>query len=431
MRAQLPERILLWALLTGVTIAAWAASRDYQVGVLWAWGVVLLALPIIQKASLSRTDRTWLDRAWLVRLLVVLIFGVWVEGYYRMRTGLDADMYQRVGKYVAEHLRFYGTLPYVEPEVRWNGTIHYILQVGVIYWLLGASAQMMKVFNTTVAFLGTLGFYRMYRRVQSGPGMDLPLLFLFFMPSMLYWTTIHGKDPWMYAFLGMGMFFAGRFLERFHPWDFVGMVTGILGMAWIRPHVAAIFALSLVTFSLLQRYRKGVLNPLFRGLALVLLGTVAFVAVRAVMEAFRVQNLEEALQFAVRQGEVSAYGRTAIRLPEIQSFSQLLLFAPLGFVTVLFRPFPWEAHSVFAVISAIENLVLLIFSLQHLRRHRWRPSHPIGLMTGVYVLLFVLAFYPAMGNLGTLVRQKVQLLPFWFLYLGSLPPKENTHHVRD
>lgn len=430
MRAQPPERILLWALLTGVTLAAWGASRDYQVGVLWAWGVVLAVLPLLHRVSVMPADRLWLDRAWLVRLLVVLVLGVWVEGYYRLRTGLDADMYQRVGKYVAEHLRFYGTLPYVEPEVRWNGTIHYILQVGVVYWLLGASAQMMKVFNTLAAFLGTLGFYRMYRRVQPGSGMDLPLAFLFFMPSMLYWTTIHGKDPWMYAFLGMGMFFAGRFLERFRPWDFVGMALGILGMAWIRPHVAAIFALALVVFSLLQRYRRGPLNPLLRGFSLVVLGVVAFLAVRAVMEAFRVQNLEEALQFAVRQGEASAYGRTAIQLPEIRSFTQLGLFAPLGFVTVLFRPFPWEARSVFALISAVENLVLLVFSVQHLRRHRWRPTHPIGVMAGVYVLLFVLAFYPAMGNLGTLVRQKVQLLPFWFLYLGSLPPKE-MHHVRD
>jgi len=426
------EQSWTFTLLLGVTLFAFlGVSVDYRMGVVWIWVVAFLMSTFVPKFATISQDRSWLERAWMARVMVVMVLGVWVEGYYRMRTGLDADMYHRVASYVVDFFKKFQTLPEVERhQLFWDGTVHYILQTAVFYGLLGPSAQMMKVINTTVAFLGTVGFYRVYRHVRPGPGMDLPLLFLFFMPSTLYWTSIHGKDPWMYAFLGLAAFSAHRYLETISIHSFLGILLGVAGMAWIRPHVAAIFSLALAAFATLWMLGKRKAHPFARMVWIALVVLVAALAVRAVMLAFNVFSPEDVLAFTTRQGEVSAYGHSAIQVPRVASFQDLFLFSPIGFLTVLFRPFPWEARSPFALISSLENLILLMFSLMILRKRRLTPEHPVGLLAGLYVLFFVLAFYPAVGNLGTLVRQKVQLLPFWFIYIGSLPSRERAH-VRD
>lgn len=424
--------IWMWFLLTCVTFAAFYASLDYRIGVVWAWGGALLLTFFLPQWVVIPGDRVWLTRALLVRLGVVLIAGVWVEGYYRLRTGLDADMYHEVGQYVANYLRIHKEFPYVPANLRWDGTIHYILMTGVVYRLFGTSAQMMKVLNTFVSFGGTIAFYHLYRKIYPERRMDLPLAFLLFMPSTLYWTTLHGKDPWMYAFLAMSTFFGVRFIEKFTLWDFGGFVVGVVGMIWLRPHVAGIFVASLLMLVLVHPYRLGALTPFLRIATLLLFGGIVALTILAVTQAFGIRNLNEAIQFVVERGELSAFGGSSIRTPEIHSFSQWLLYEPIGFVTVMFRPFLWEANSPMGIVSALENLILLFFSGLYLRKRRLYPTHPIGVMAGTFVLLFTYVFYPAVGNLGTLVRQKIQVLPFWFLYLGSLPHKTGKNsHVRD
>ena len=428
---QFPDFALFIVILVFITIAGLLAHVDYRVGVLGAWVLAFITISIILKPAVPSQDRLWLLIAWTSRLIVVFALGLWVENYYRVRTGLDAVTYHKLGKEIANLFRM-GIFPTLTSDQRWSGTFHYALQTGFFYWIFYPSAQLMKVINTFVAFLGTLGFYRVYRRMKPFGAVDLPLFFLLLMPSTLYWTSIHGKDPWMYAFLGMATFFVMRFLEHFRPWDFMGFVIGVLGMIWIRPHIAVIFTLSIAVMAFIRRYKVGVLSPVVRLFIIIPILVAVYLAIRFVRESFGVSTPEEMLAFAVYHGKVSAYGGSAIRLPNVQSFIKLLAYYPFGFITVLFRPFLWETRSLFGVISALENLVLLVFSVAYLRRHRWIPKHSIGQMAGVYVLLFVLAFYPASGNLGTLVRQKVQVLPFWFLYLGSLPDKKRrtvTNHV--
>ena len=41
---------------------------------------------------------------------------------------------------------------------------------------------------------------------------------------------------------------------------------------------------------------------------------------------------------------------------------------PMVIATVLFRPFPWEAHSAFALIQASDGLILLALGIWKLRR---------------------------------------------------------------
>jgi hypothetical protein len=87
-------------------------------------------------------------------------------------------------------------------------------------------------------------------------------------------------------------------------------------------------------------------------------------------------------------------------------------------MSVLFRPYPWEAKNVANLLAAAESLLLaglLVFSIGRLRfwpSSAWR--RPILIYAAAYTLMFVVAF-SSIGNGGILARQRVQMLPFLLL----------------
>jgi hypothetical protein len=96
---------------------------------------------------------------------------------------------------------------------------------------------------------------------------------------------------------------------------------------------------------------------------------------------------------------------------------------PTALVTVLFRPFPHEAHNLQARVSALEGVVLLALTIASWKQLRQLPRfmrrYPMIAYAAAFVLLFVVAF-SAVGNFGILARQRTQVLPMLFMLL-SLP----------
>jgi hypothetical protein len=97
------------------------------------------------------------------------------------------------------------------------------------------------------------------------------------------------------------------------------------------------------------------------------------------------------------------------------STSTSLASLPYAAVTILFRPFPFEAHNAQSAVTALESFILLCLTvarsrsiwqaIRHLRR--W----PYVAFILVYAAGFVVAF-ASIANFGILARERVQLLPF-------------------
>ena len=93
---------------------------------------------------------------------------------------------------------------------------------------------------------------------------------------------------------------------------------------------------------------------------------------------------------------------------------------PVGAVTVLFRPFPWEARNGQMFVSAVEGVGLVTFCLRRWRSigqgiRAWRAT-PYILVVGTFAVGFVWAF-SSFGNFGILARQRTQVFPFLFVLL--------------
>ena len=106
--------------------------------------------------------------------------------------------------------------------------------------------------------------------------------------------------------------------------------------------------------------------------------------------------------------------------------------APAGVNVTLFRPYLWEARKPIVMISALESLFFLIFTIVVIFR-----NNPIRLVQRVlsdetlqFCIIFTLVFAFAVGistsNFGSLVRYKIPCLPFYtaFLIILYYPQKQ-------
>ena len=106
--------------------------------------------------------------------------------------------------------------------------------------------------------------------------------------------------------------------------------------------------------------------------------------------------------------------------------------APAGINVTLFRPYLWEARKPIVMISALESLVYLLFTIVVIFR-----NNPIRVVQRIlsdetlqFCLIFTLIFAFAVGistsNFGSLVRYKIPCLPFYtaFLIILFYPQKQ-------
>jgi hypothetical protein len=106
--------------------------------------------------------------------------------------------------------------------------------------------------------------------------------------------------------------------------------------------------------------------------------------------------------------------------------------APEGINVTLFRPYPWEARKPIVMLSALEALFFLGFSIAVVFRNN--PIRVVGRIladeTLQFCLIFTLVFAFAVGistsNFGSLSRYKIPCMPFYtaFLFIIFNPAKE-------
>jgi hypothetical protein len=112
-------------------------------------------------------------------------------------------------------------------------------------------------------------------------------------------------------------------------------------------------------------------------------------------------------------------GNNTFHFHDLQpTWISMLVNSPEALFSGLYRPFLWESSTIFHVLAALENLVLLLLTIHtlfyfRLARVLWRwmiPLFSYALMECVFLTL-------STPSWGTLIRYRVGLLPFVVLFL--------------
>lgn len=102
------------------------------------------------------------------------------------------------------------------------------------------------------------------------------------------------------------------------------------------------------------------------------------------------------------------------------TWQSMVRLMPAAINVSLFRPYPWEVRNPLMLLSAIEALLTLLLTVKFLLRRgsfKYVLQDPFQLFCFLFSLLFAFAVGVSTFNFGTLMRYKVPLLPFYFVFL--------------
>lgn len=226
--------------------------------------------------------------------------------------------------------------------------------------------------------------------------------------------------------VGLAMFGVARFMTSRRG----GLWLTLLGLGCttlVRPHVTLLLAFAiLIAFAIRPSRRVTSLTPVVKIGGTLLLGVLAFVALRATADFLGLEDLSrESLQTAMTEAQDNtAQGGSRFSGAAVESPLDL----PWATVTVLYRPFPWEVDSIQVLLASAEGMLLLYLTW----RYRSSIAQIPGFLRRMPYVTFCVAYlgafitiFAGFANFGILVRQRSLALPV-FLVLLALPVLKRT-----
>lgn len=301
------------------------------------------------------------------------------------------------------------------------GTHNTELITTAVYTLFGPSPIVGFIVFGTMAYWGCILLLRAFQEAVSQGDFRRYAVFVFLLPTLLFWPSSIGKEAFL--LLGMGLtalgaarFFNGRFL--------VGLVllgVGLGATALIRPHLTVLLLSALFVAQLLRPGGGTPTSVLSKAVGLIFVAVAAGLAITQAADVLGIDDLtveDVTGQIDWASGQTASGGSVFTPVPLTHP-----LGVPAAIVTLLFRPFPWEAGSALVALQSMEGIVLIGLTIVGWRRLRQVPRllrrNPWVVFAAVYALAFILAF-AGFSNFGIVARQRSLMLPF-FLALLSLP----------
>lgn len=256
--------------------------------------------------------------------------------------------------------------------------------------------------NTTLQynFVGTLGLVLLYLSLKKYfKEFSWYWVFILFIPSMSFWSAGLGKDA-------ISFFATCLFLYAVSTSKKSLLLLGIalFLMFMVRPHIAFVILVSYVIYFII----KSKVYFIFKFFLLPAIGAGIFLSIGFVQQYV---GLEEASLSSVgsyideRQG-LNSQGGSSL---DISSMSY-----PMKMFTYIFRPLPFEAHSAVALVTSLENTILLLLFLYIVFKTKFNfrsfvQDKNLWLLSYVFLTCTILAMTTA--NLGIAARQKWMFMP--------------------
>ncbi|WP_315725349.1 hypothetical protein [Sphingosinicella rhizophila] len=239
--------------------------------------------------------------------------------------------------------------------------------------------------------------------------VTLPLIGLFFLPGLHFWTAAIGKDAPLFMGAAMCIWAMIRIEKRFPAF-----LLALAIMVAFRPHIAAISTLALLlTLVFDARLKARFKLPILAiaGGALVAVATTVSASLKVSL--FSPESIADFLASKQEYGMSSTLGEGMGDLPFI-----------LKVPSLLFRPFFFDATGAMGFIVSFENVAILIIFGSLI----WRLPALIRLSASVpyirYCLIYSIILITTLSivtyNVGLGLRQKYMVMPAIMLLYATV-----------
>lgn len=256
--------------------------------------------------------------------------------------------------------------------------------------------------NTTLVFniFGSIGLTLLYLTLKDLlKKINGYWILIIFLPSMSFWSAGLGKDS--ISFLATCLFLYSVLNSNR---TIILMPLAFFIMFMVRPHIAAMMLLSYFIYFII----KAKVHIVFKLVALPVISIALIFALQYVQQYAGIDeaSLNSIDSYIDKRQNSNLGGGSSL---DISSMSY-----PMQMFTYIFRPLPFEAHSLLALITSLENtLFLLIFIYliykSNFNFHSYIKEKNLWLL--MYVFLTCTALAVTTANLGIATRQKWMFMP--------------------
>jgi hypothetical protein len=274
------------------------------------------------------------------------------------------------------------------------------------------------VFMCFISLCGLIGIYKVLNEEVKGKSYEI-FFAVFLLPSVLFWNSGMLKD-------GLMIFAFGILFYNFHLLITKGPKAGriviiLLTAMWLSILKLYILMIIFPGFLLLFFFKKipRLIPYTFSIFALTyFLYFLVIFNLKYIFHDYDFAHMIYRKQFNFLNLIAMVKSNSAIEIPLLKGNAwSIISNSPHAIFTILFRPYIWEAHAVFILMAALENLLIIFLGILTLLSLDLRQ--PVNKPLMAFSICFVLILYALTGLvtpvMGAFVRYKVPALPFLVL----------------
>lgn len=341
-------------------------------------------------------------------------------------TEYDGATYLYASKIIA-----YGDLP----------TYFVVRVAGILSLITINSYYGNTLFFAAMSFSGSWAMYYTFYRLYPHFNKKIAIITLF-IPSVVFWGSGILKDTITFAATGWFFFaFVNIFLRKKNSITNIPiLLLSALAILHVKIYIAMCLFPAFILLLFIEhnariknKIVKIVITPILLLVAVLLAGQ----SIEYLGSINRLYSLDQFTYRAQVNAEWLAYvsrrqGGSYYSLGNDNDFSNMGMakkFIPAVWTT-LFRPYLWEVKNPIMLLSALESLFVLLFSLNMV----WKSGFvkivkkaintPVIFCFLLYSVLFAFAIGVSTYNFGTLVRYKIPMLPFFLMALLLLQDRK-------
>ena len=291
-----------------------------------------------------------------------------------------------------------------------------------------------NLFFSMLAFAGVwrlyLFFYDLYPHLHKQ--LAIAILYL---PTFVFWSSGILKDPLCVGALGfLSHSLYCLFIKKkgFFKNVFIILVSGWL-LSILKVYILVSYLPFFILFLILFHLKR------VKNIVLKIAVVLFFVTASVIGFVFSIENIQSALGNFIGKGSITktiksyqqnynnqqSYAESNFSLGvEFDGTPQSLLkMAPAAIVATLYRPYLWESKKLSTLLSSLESMVIMIFTLFVIIRVgiikfiKTIARNPVVLYCMLFAMLFSLFVGATTLNFGSLVRYKIPAMPFYVIAL--------------
>ena len=238
-------------------------------------------------------------------------------------------------------------------------------------------------------------------------------LFFIFLPSLSFWSSAIGKDAISFLSVGLALWSSLNFKSRK-----LLMFVSVLLMMVVRPHMAGLMIIALAMSLIFDKN----IGKLTKSLLTTFTLLVAFLFIPYVLQYANISagdGIQGVSDYITLRESHNTQGGSSVNIAGMS--------LPMKMFTYVFRPLPFEAHSITALMASLDNVLLLIIfftgirKLTHIKRSQANRYFMWFYAFGALIILSLTT-----ANLGIAMRQKWMFLPFFaYLFISAFSQTKN------